>query len=215
MFRRQETRGQRPKTLVRRNTAVTITPKSPYNAIALIVSVESQLNPDLKADEQFCELCEDEISISQCRRDLKNVHEEADMIAQIYKRLDFNFLQLKDPCLSELEQAWKQCMEALDDKKVFFFAFVGHGYSSGETLSCVTSDNKKFAMEVNCMKLSAQTPVIAFFNCTRSVAKTAEAAETAPGANEVAKYSFVYACQQGQRVRSFNSTQHFCGHFRG
>ena len=137
-FGRQETRGQRPRELIRKETTLKIQKKTIYDGLALIVSVDAE-----SGSSDLCELC-NEGSVKRCRRDLKNPHEEADLIATVYRRFDYELVQLKNPSLAELEEAWRTCEETLTynndgssegsenssskaKRKTFFFAFVGHG----------------------------------------------------------------------------------------
>ena len=157
-----------------------------YDGLALIVSVDA--TDGIYSDT--CKLCNNEGSSRQCRRDLKDVHEEADLIATLYRRFDYELIVLKNPSKVELEDTWRICEEKLEMsnacvsagsgelKKAFFFAFIGHGQQTGQSLSCVLSDRTTFPMEAKCKALSAQTPVIAFFNCTRKSIAPYESALT-------------------------------------
>ena len=53
----------------------------------------------------MCELCDG--PSSQCRKDLKSPHDEAELIATVYKRFDYDLVHLKNPTIDELEAVWR------------------------------------------------------------------------------------------------------------
>ena len=72
-----------------------------------------------------------------------DVHQEADMIANsIYNRFGTDILQLKDPTMAQIEATFKAIdgriergFDELKKKKIFCFAYVGHGIEINKSLN--------------------------------------------------------------------------------
>lgn len=127
MFRRPETSGMRPAPLKR-----TLTPKKAklriqtLDAYALVISIDKFI----LETNQLCVFCaHGNNPMAKCEKDFKNIHEEADMIEQVYRRFDYDVVQVKDPTHHELIDIFKATKEKLTGTdKAFFFAYVGHGF---------------------------------------------------------------------------------------
>lgn len=91
-FGRREPRGKQPVSLKRKDTIVKVVKKTIYDGLALVVSAEAIENETDAAAVAFCELCDGSTTVKRCKRDLKNVHEEADLIAKVYRRFDYNLI---------------------------------------------------------------------------------------------------------------------------
>ena len=107
-----------------------------FDGLALVVSIEE------KSREGPCRFCALGSNGNDCRKDFKNVHEEADTIAnQIYKRFDYDLVQLKDPTPEEFADAFESIKTRLGAEessgKAFFFAYVGHGIEKDQSLYCM------------------------------------------------------------------------------
>ena len=113
-----------------------------------------------------CDICDEKLS--WCRRDLKSCHEEADNIAQLFKRFDNNLVQLKNPSQQELCRTIDEIVEKLGNR-VLFLAFVGHGMQTSKGLGYVLADKCVVGVEQYCRDISKNSPVVAYFNCTRTM----------------------------------------------
>lgn len=63
-------------------------------------------------------------------------------------------------------------------------------------LECVLADKSSIAAEAECLAISKDSPVVAYFNCTRSKIDPNHTIVT-PQPADNAKFALVYACQAG------------------
>ena len=188
-------------------------PKAVYEGLAFIVSVDNYAANEEEVNQYSDKLWQSDISMRTssndvlCTHKLNQFHEEADQIAEVFKRFDEELVLLRNPDQREFEAAWKDVAGRIGDK-VLFFAFVGHGTQTENGLEAQIKDDESFAMEAKCLELSATTPVVAFFNCTRPISY---AELRSPKFQPVlsSRFAFVYSCQMGQIQRSYQSTVKF------
>ena len=76
-----------------------------FDVLALVISIDKPVSEQ----NDSCIFCtHGGNSMENCRKDFKNVHEEAEMLSQqVFNRFDSNFVHLKDPSYDELAQTFK------------------------------------------------------------------------------------------------------------
>ena len=77
--------------------------------MALVISVQEEYGVDASGAE-ICGSCWEHSDQKKpcCKKDLGDVHDEADKIAQFYRRFDQNVAHLKNPDLGALLEAFER-----------------------------------------------------------------------------------------------------------
>ena len=122
-----------------------------YDAVALGISIDNSVVNGRNNQCPFCSKSEKFSALDPgCRDTFKNVHKEADLIAElVLKRFDHWMISLKNPSLEQLTETFKAIRQRMTrgQQKAFMFSFTGHAAQIKNSLHCLLHADEVFDVE--------------------------------------------------------------------